>query len=60
MIKIHKKQHKMRDLSKQTTNTVYNNTNYNRVENRRNIQFTCEEMQLLSKVLKFNLHKHKK
>lgn len=60
MIQIHKKQQKIRDLSKQTTNTIHDNTNYNRVENHRNIQFTCEEIQLLSKGSKYNLHHKRK
>jgi hypothetical protein len=38
-----------------STNIINNNTNY-RVENYTNIHSTREEIQLLSKVLKYNLH----
>jgi hypothetical protein len=45
----------------QTTNTTNNNTKHSRVENYTNIQFTHDEIQLLNKGLKYNLHyKNKK
>jgi hypothetical protein len=47
----HKQQHKMHELNKQVKNTAHSNTNYNRVENNTNIQFTKEEIQLLSEGL---------
>lgn len=52
--KMHQKQHKILDFSKtQTTNTIHNNTNYNRVGNYANILFTREGIRLLSKGLKY-------
>jgi dihydroorotate dehydrogenase len=57
---IHKKQQqKIRNLSKlqtQTKNTPAENRNYPRVINTTNVQFTQNEMQLLRKGLKYNLH----
>jgi hypothetical protein len=56
----HRQQRKIEGL-KQASNATHNITKCNRVENRTNIYFTSEEMQLLSKGLKYNLHhKHKK
>jgi hypothetical protein len=48
-------------INNQNTYKVNINTNYTRVENCTNIQFTHEETQLLNKDLKHNLyHKNKK
>jgi hypothetical protein len=45
----------------QITDTEKSNTNYTRVENHANIKFTHNEIQLLNKGLKYNLHhKNKK
>lgn len=61
MTKVHHKQHKIHELNKKVENIAHNDTDYSRVENHTNIQFTCEEIQLLSKGLKYSLHhKHKK
>jgi hypothetical protein len=49
----HGQQQKIEGL-KQASNTTDNNTKCNRVETRPNIYFTSEEMQLLSKGLKYN------
>jgi hypothetical protein len=52
--KMHQKQQKICDFSKtQTTNTIQNNTNYDRVGNYANISFTRERTRLLSKCLKY-------
>jgi hypothetical protein len=56
-----KQQQKNRNLCKsQATNTTRKITHYPRVINSTNTQFTPEEIKLLSKGLKYNLHhKHK-
>jgi hypothetical protein len=52
-----KQQQKIANMIKtQTTVITNNNTNYTSVENRTNTQFTHEEIQLLNKGLKYNLH----
>jgi hypothetical protein len=58
MEEIHKKQQQqVHNLAKsQTTNTTSKSTNYPRVINITKTQFTQEEIQLLSKGLKYNLH----
>jgi hypothetical protein len=49
MTKVHHKQHKIHELNKQQKkNEVHNNINYNRVVNNTNIDFTNEELQLLT------------
>jgi hypothetical protein len=56
----HKQQQKIEELKKQANNTTHNNTNCNRVVNHTNVYFTDEEVQLLSKGLKYNLHHNTK
>jgi hypothetical protein len=52
-----KQQQKIANRTKtQTTGKINNNTNYTRVENHTNIQFTHEEIQLLNKGWRYNLH----
>lgn len=54
MQKLHLKQQKMRDLSKtQATNTIHNDTNYDRVIHYANISFTRYGTRLLCKGLKY-------
>jgi hypothetical protein len=49
MTKIHQKQQqKIGEVSKRTANVIHSNTNYIRLENHTNIQFTSKEMQLLT------------
>jgi hypothetical protein len=56
----HRQQQKIERLT-QASNTTQNDAKCNSVENRTSIHVTNEEMQLLSKGLKYNLHyKHKK
>ena len=56
-----KQQEKLTHMNKiQNTGKINNNVNYTRVENRTNIQFTQEEIQLLNKGLKYNLHQKNK
>jgi hypothetical protein len=40
----------------QNTDIINKNKNYTRVKNKTNIQFTHEEIQILNKGLKYNLH----
>jgi predicted glycosyltransferase involved in capsule biosynthesis len=57
-----KQQQKIASMMRtQTTDTTNNITKHSRVENYTNIQFTHDEIQLLNKGLKYNLHyKNKK
>jgi hypothetical protein len=56
-----KQQHKIANMIKTQNIDIGNNTNYDRVKNYTNIQFTQNEMQLLNKGLQYNLHhKNKK
>jgi hypothetical protein len=62
MEKVHmKQQQKIANMRTKTTDTTNNNTTHSRVENYTNIQFTHDEIQLLNKGIKYNLHyKNKK
>jgi hypothetical protein len=52
-----KQQQKIANMTgTQTTDTINNNTKHTRGENYTNIQFTHNEIQLLNKGLKYNLH----
>ena len=56
-----KQQQKLKNMEKSHTTTTKHNTNYTRVKNCTNTNFTQDEIQLLSKGLKYNLHyKNKK
>jgi hypothetical protein len=54
-IKITKKLHKLKNEEEKDTQHITNNF-YKRIENLTNITFTHQEIQLLSKGLKYNLH----
>jgi hypothetical protein len=52
-----KQQQKITNMTKtQNKDITITNKNYTRVENQANIQFTHEEIQILNKGLKYNLH----